>query len=160
MFNTRSTLKSENAMITLYIQGGSNMIGTNCDLFTHNQSRSYLNHLVGVGLDSSIKSKLGCLPKTSCKVHFEWKLRFTAMKIRLFCSGLWHHVVGTLIPTSRNNLRAPSLWFLHWGTVSRHCSTCLCCLSQIHMELKQCDEMHIHRWAGSCRPAVKCRISN
>jgi hypothetical protein len=27
-------------------QGGSNMTGTNCDLFTHNQSRSYLNHLV------------------------------------------------------------------------------------------------------------------
>jgi hypothetical protein len=29
-----------------HIQGGSNMTGTNCDLFTHNQSRSYLNHLV------------------------------------------------------------------------------------------------------------------
>ena len=28
------------------IQGGSNMTGTNCDLFTYNQSRSYLNHLV------------------------------------------------------------------------------------------------------------------
>jgi hypothetical protein len=28
------------------IQGVSNMTGTNCDLFTHNQSRSYLNHLV------------------------------------------------------------------------------------------------------------------
>jgi hypothetical protein len=28
------------------IQGGSNMTGTNCDLFTHKQSRSYLNHLV------------------------------------------------------------------------------------------------------------------
>jgi hypothetical protein len=28
------------------IQGGSNMTGTNCDLFTHNQSRSHLNHLV------------------------------------------------------------------------------------------------------------------
>jgi hypothetical protein len=28
------------------IQGGSNMTGTNCVLFTHNQSRSYLNHLV------------------------------------------------------------------------------------------------------------------
>jgi hypothetical protein len=28
------------------IQGGSNMTETNCDLFTHNQSRSYLNHLV------------------------------------------------------------------------------------------------------------------
>jgi hypothetical protein len=28
------------------VQGGSNMTETNCDLFTHNQSRSYLNHLV------------------------------------------------------------------------------------------------------------------
>jgi hypothetical protein len=29
-----------------FVQGGSNMTGTNCDLFTHNQSLSYLNHLV------------------------------------------------------------------------------------------------------------------
>jgi hypothetical protein len=28
------------------VQGGSNMTGTNYDLFTHKQSRSYLNHLV------------------------------------------------------------------------------------------------------------------
>jgi hypothetical protein len=28
------------------IQGGSNMTGTNCDLFTHRSSWSYLNHLV------------------------------------------------------------------------------------------------------------------
>jgi hypothetical protein len=28
------------------IQGGSNMTGTNCDLFTHKYSQSYLNHLV------------------------------------------------------------------------------------------------------------------
>jgi hypothetical protein len=28
------------------VQGVSNMTGTNCDLFTHSQSRSYLNHLV------------------------------------------------------------------------------------------------------------------
>ena len=28
------------------IQGGLNMTGTNCDLFTHKSSRSYLNHLV------------------------------------------------------------------------------------------------------------------
>jgi hypothetical protein len=34
--------------VTIYIQGGSNMTGTNCDLFTHKQSRSYLNHLVYV----------------------------------------------------------------------------------------------------------------
>jgi hypothetical protein len=32
------------------IQGGSDMTGTNCDLFTHNQSRSYLNHLVYLGV--------------------------------------------------------------------------------------------------------------
>ena len=30
------------------VQGGSNMTGTNCDLFTHKSSRSYLNHLVQV----------------------------------------------------------------------------------------------------------------
>ena len=29
-----------------FVKGGSNMTGTNCDLFTHNQSRSYFNHLV------------------------------------------------------------------------------------------------------------------
>jgi hypothetical protein len=34
------------AQLLIVIQGGSNMTGTNCDLFTHNQSRSYLNHLV------------------------------------------------------------------------------------------------------------------
>ena len=28
------------------VQGGSNMTGRNCDLFTHNQFRSHLNHLV------------------------------------------------------------------------------------------------------------------
>jgi hypothetical protein len=33
-------------MAQLKVQGGSNMTGTNCDLFTHKQSRSYLNHLV------------------------------------------------------------------------------------------------------------------
>jgi len=30
----------------IYIQGGSIMTGTDCGLFTHNQSRSYLSHLV------------------------------------------------------------------------------------------------------------------
>jgi hypothetical protein len=28
------------------VQGGSNMTGKNCDLFTHKSSRSYLNHFV------------------------------------------------------------------------------------------------------------------
>jgi hypothetical protein len=32
--------------ILYIVQGASNMTGTNCDLFTHKSSRSYLNHLV------------------------------------------------------------------------------------------------------------------
>jgi hypothetical protein len=32
--------------IAYVLQGGSNMTGTNCDLFTHKSSRPYLNHLV------------------------------------------------------------------------------------------------------------------
>jgi hypothetical protein len=28
------------------LQGSTNMTGTNCDLFTHKSSRSYLNHVV------------------------------------------------------------------------------------------------------------------
>jgi hypothetical protein len=42
------------------IRGGSNMTGTNCDLFTQNQSRSYLNHLVCDGALSV------CRPTASC----------------------------------------------------------------------------------------------
>jgi hypothetical protein len=33
-------------LLNSVLQGGSNITGTNCDLFTHNRSRSYLNHLV------------------------------------------------------------------------------------------------------------------
>jgi hypothetical protein len=38
--------KSNTHSCDLKIQGGSNMTGTNCDLFTHKSSRSCLNHLV------------------------------------------------------------------------------------------------------------------
>jgi hypothetical protein len=44
--NARINCGTKAAVSTAKIQGGSNMTGTNCDLFTHNQSRSYLNHLV------------------------------------------------------------------------------------------------------------------
>ena len=36
------------------IPGGSNMTGTNCDLFTHKSSRSYLNHLVYVNFNVNV----------------------------------------------------------------------------------------------------------
>ena len=48
-------LRSDNFKIIIFaqnwpsrgdIQGGSNMTGTNCDLYTYKQSRSYLNHPV------------------------------------------------------------------------------------------------------------------
>ena len=35
--------------IYIHTQGGSNMTGTDCGLFTHNQSLSYLNHFVYKG---------------------------------------------------------------------------------------------------------------
>ena len=34
------------AHVNYILQGASNMTGTNCDMFTHKSSRSYLNHLV------------------------------------------------------------------------------------------------------------------
>jgi hypothetical protein len=48
----KTRLRVESAELTVSynafhcIQGGSNMTGTNCDLFTHKSSPSYLNHLV------------------------------------------------------------------------------------------------------------------
>jgi hypothetical protein len=39
------------------VQGGSNMTGTNCDWFTHSQSRSYLNHLVSGAKKESTAEK-------------------------------------------------------------------------------------------------------
>jgi hypothetical protein len=40
------SVKNEVVVAYYKVQGGSNMTGTNCDLFTHKSSRSYLNHLV------------------------------------------------------------------------------------------------------------------
>jgi hypothetical protein len=49
-FNSAYTLSvidyNKYTCIYVYVQGGSKMTGTNCDLFTHKSSRSYLNHLV------------------------------------------------------------------------------------------------------------------
>jgi hypothetical protein len=55
------------------IQGGSNMTGTNCDLFTHKSSRSYLNHLVYTAVQVSKSAILTqpfyCSFITYCKIH-------------------------------------------------------------------------------------------
>jgi hypothetical protein len=43
---TPFTLHATRLEVCVNVQGGSNMTGKNCDLFTHKSSRSYLNHLV------------------------------------------------------------------------------------------------------------------
>jgi hypothetical protein len=73
-----------------HVQGGSNMTGTNCDLFTHKSSRSYLNHLVNRMEDNKnvkaimkwnpIDRRPRGRPKTRWKDDVEADLR--AMKIR------------------------------------------------------------------------------
>jgi hypothetical protein len=45
-FHGQNDKSATTCEMNAYVQGGSNMTGTNCDLFTHKQSRSYLNHLV------------------------------------------------------------------------------------------------------------------
>jgi hypothetical protein len=34
------------------------MTGTNCDLFTHNQSRSYLNHIVHKNMNNAVRRRV------------------------------------------------------------------------------------------------------
>jgi hypothetical protein len=43
------------------IQGGSDMTGTDCDLFTHKLSRSYLNHLVLISSSGYVYNTLSVL---------------------------------------------------------------------------------------------------
>ena len=45
-FSKASMVSWTRLNMALYVKGGLNMAGTNCDLFTHKMSRSYLNHLV------------------------------------------------------------------------------------------------------------------
>ena len=49
LWNEIGVEKEPFAMWWNKVRGGSNMTGTNCDFFTHNQSWSYLNHLVSCG---------------------------------------------------------------------------------------------------------------
>jgi hypothetical protein len=64
-----------------YLQGGSNMTGTNCDLFTHKSSRSYLNHLVYWVLYSSWGRQNRLLDVNKLLVNMAWE-KGTVMKRR------------------------------------------------------------------------------
>ena len=59
------------------IQGGSNMTGTDCDLFTHKSSRSYLNHLVLLA------------------TNFDWLIRNQANKIQEIIHYAYTHLTYT-----------------------------------------------------------------
>jgi hypothetical protein len=67
---------------TISVQGGSNMTGTNCDFFTHKQSRSYLNHLVQYILHDFIPYN-GSVTDSANPVCGQWighsKLSFAVM---------------------------------------------------------------------------------
>jgi hypothetical protein len=76
------------------------MTGTNCDLFTHNQSRSYLNHLVALRTDHeavvntnmSVQRKInefqspGSPPRIVCTIYTE--LPRSATKIYVNCDSV------------------------------------------------------------------------
>jgi len=50
----KKTLSSYIKYANFEVQGGSNMTGTDVTRFTHKQSRSYLNHLVGFAASVSM----------------------------------------------------------------------------------------------------------
>jgi hypothetical protein len=59
------------------LQGGSNMTRTNCDLFTHKSSRSYLNHLVFLNELLSVCGKFYMLER---EVLYKVKYLFLKLK--------------------------------------------------------------------------------
>jgi hypothetical protein len=58
------------------------MTGTNCDLFTHNQSQSYLNHLVYHGQQKEI----GTLLANCSKLNLKYNLKKS--KLMVFKEGI------------------------------------------------------------------------
>jgi hypothetical protein len=60
-------------------QGGSNMTGTNCDLFTHKSFRSYLNHLI-------IKSRVEFENLNT----YDWNSKF-----KMDCTKFWTNIHRT-----------------------------------------------------------------
>jgi hypothetical protein len=61
------------------------MTGTNCDLFTHNQSRSYLNHLVFLCIISIVITHT--VPE-NCQIIFSPYFNFNAQKYAYVCDPL------------------------------------------------------------------------
>jgi hypothetical protein len=85
--STYSTLYFSN--IKLIVQGGSNITGTNCDLFTHNESRSYLNHLVQCHLRTLCQISLFPLGFPTITFY-----QFFLFQMRTAClfKNIWWHV--------------------------------------------------------------------
>jgi hypothetical protein len=90
------------------VQGGSNRTGTNCDLFTHKQSRSYLNHLVrieersrnnccsGKAISITYWSVCACLRVRACAYPGVWACACAYVHIAL----LIQHATRVRIVTS------------------------------------------------------------
>jgi hypothetical protein len=87
--------------IFTFIQGGSNMTGTNCDLFTHSQSRSYLNHLVTVSLIFFRVRSVSDETYKGNKTEVLFSITFSFPENRVVYETIWKHVVepGTPLMT-------------------------------------------------------------
>jgi hypothetical protein len=55
----------DSSFLLSFLQGGSNMTRTNCGLFTHKSSRSYLNHLVQMNICQYLFIVLNPLSKSA-----------------------------------------------------------------------------------------------
>ena len=69
--NIYGTIEPPKDFTAVIIKGGSNMTGTNCDLFTHKSSRSYLNHLVITFKKEAKSYKMQRPSQTSLNAHAE-----------------------------------------------------------------------------------------
>jgi hypothetical protein len=74
------------------IQGVSNMTGTNCDLFTHNQSRSYLNHLVIIVRDMQYIKEWENLEDWDFERRSRrWDENIIQVVKNVYCSNMYAH---------------------------------------------------------------------
>jgi hypothetical protein len=94
--SARNGVKSGNILLfgSKKLQGGSNMTGTNCDLFTHKSSQSYLNHLL--------------LPPSSSTDGGSPLLGYSILLTFVTSPSLHNHILITTETVSKGSQRDPS----------------------------------------------------
>jgi hypothetical protein len=98
---------------SINIQSGSNMTGTNCDLFTHNQSRSYLNHLVHHEESNAERSSI-------CSFHYLLHWTQNENLSLVVVAGIWRNItqvglIGMKKPLEMNLATNHYLHACYWN---------------------------------------------